>query len=142
MQKPRILIIEDEALTVSALKRELVALGYEIAGTADNAPAAMKAADTCRPDLVLMDIQLAGPVSGVVAAIAIRGLLHIPVIFLTAHSDDKTVRSAVQAGAFGYVVKPYTAAGLRAGIETALHKHKTEVDSRNQPVGGSSKGSV
>src|SRR5437868_5168432 len=88
--KPRILIIEDEALTVAALKHELVELGYEIAGTGDNAPDAMKAAETNRPDLVLMDIHLAGPVSGIVAAIAIRGLLHIPVIFLTAHSDAKT----------------------------------------------------
>jgi DNA-binding NarL/FixJ family response regulator len=132
MPKPRILIIEDEALTVAALKHELTALGYEIAGAADNAPEAMKVADTCRPDLVLMDIQLAGPVSGVVAAIAIRGLLHIPVIFLTAHSDNKTVSSAVRAGAFGYIVKPYTAAGLKAAIATALHKHQTELDTRAQ----------
>ena len=133
--KPRILIIEDEALTVAALKHELVELGYEIAGTGDNAPDAMKAAETNRPDLVLMDIHLAGPVSGIVAAIAIRGLLHIPVIFLTAHSDAKTVTSAVRSGAFGYVVKPYTAAGLKAAIETALHKHRTEIDNRGLPSG-------
>jgi DNA-binding response OmpR family regulator len=130
MPSPRILIIEDEALTVAALKRELVSLGYEIAGATDNAADAMKAADTCHPDLVLMDIHLAGPVNGVVAAVAIRGLLHVPVVFLTAHSDDKTMTAAVQAGAFGYVVKPYTEQGLKAAIEMALHKHRTEVDSR------------
>ena len=130
MPNPRILIIEDEALTISALQHELIALGYEIAGTGDNAADAMKAAHTYRPDLVLMDIHLAGPLSGIVAAAAIRGLLHVPVVFLTAHSDDKTIRSAVGAGAFGYVLKPYTAAGLKAAIETALHKHRTEMDQR------------
>ncbi len=127
---PRILIVEDEALTVSALKRELVTLGYAIAGIADNAGDAMKAADTNQPDLVLMDIHLAGPLTGIIAAVAIRGLLHVPVVFLTAHADDKTMASAVRAGAFGYVIKPYTTTGLKAAIETALHKHQSEVDTR------------
>ena len=130
MTKPRILIVEDEALTVSALKRELVTLGYAIAGIADNAGDAMKAADTNQPDLVLMDIHLAGPLTGIIAAVAIRGLLHVPVVFLTAHADDKTMTSAVRAGAFGYVIKPYTTIGLKAAIETALHKHQSEVDTR------------
>lgn len=130
MANPRVLIIEDEALTVASLKRELVELGYDIAGTCDNATDAMKAADAYRPNLVLMDIHLVGPLSGIVAAVAIRGLLHVPVVFLTAHSDDTTMKNAVHAGAFGYVVKPYTIQGLKAAIEMALHKHQTEVDSR------------
>ena len=130
MSKPRILIVEDEALTVSALKRELVTLGYEIAGTVDNAEDAMKSAETNRPDLVLMDIHLVGPLSGIVAAVAIRGLLQLPVVFLTAHADDKTVTNAVHTGAFGYVIKPYTTTGLKAAIKTAIHKHRTELDSR------------
>lgn len=130
MPKPRILIIEDEALTVSALKRELVTLGYEIAGTGDTASDAVKAAEALQPDLVLMDIHLAGPLNGIIAAVAIRGLLHIPAIFLTAHADDKTMMNAIHAGAFGYVLKPYTTAGLKAAIETALHKHRTEINSR------------
>lgn len=130
MPKPRILIVEDEALTVSALKRELVALGYEVAGTADNAVDAMKAAEVNQPDLVLMDIHLVGPLSGIVAAIALRGLMRLPVVFLTAHADDRTMTNAIHAGAFGYVIKPYTTAGLKAAIETALHKHQTEIDNR------------
>ena len=130
MSKPRILIVEDEALTVSALKRELATLGYEIAGTADNAGDAMKLAETNQPDLVLMDIHLVGPLSGIVAAVAIRGLLQVPVVFLTAHADDRTMTNAIHTGAFGYVTKPYTTTGLKAAIETAIHKHRTELDSR------------
>jgi CheY-like chemotaxis protein len=130
MINARILIVEDEAITVSALKRELSSLGYEIAGTASTTDEALKAVQLHKPDLVLMDITLAGAVNGVVAAVAIRGNFHVPVVFLTAHADDRTMERAVSAGAFGYVLKPFSGAGLKAAIETALHKHQTEVDCR------------
>jgi len=130
MTNARILIVEDEAITVSALKRELVSLGYEIAGTASTTDEALRAVEIHKPDLVLMDITLAGGVNGVVAAIAIRGNFHVPVVFLTAHADDRTMERAVGAGAFGYVLKPFSGAGLKAAIETALHKHQSEIESR------------
>ena len=130
MTKARILIVEDEAITVSALKRELTSLGYELAGSAGTTENALKAVELLKPDLVLMDITLAGGVNGVVAAVAIRGNFHVPVVFLTAHADDRTMKRAIGAGAFGYVLKPFSGAGLKAAIETALHKHQTEVDSR------------
>lgn len=130
MTNARILIVEDEAITVSALKRELASLGYEVAGTASTADEALRAVELQKPDLVLMDITLAGGVNGVVAAVAIRGHFHVPVVFLTAHADDRTMDRAVSAGAFGYVLKPYSGAGLKAAIETALHKHQSEMESR------------
>jgi CheY-like chemotaxis protein len=130
MTKARILIVEDEAITVSALKRELTSLGYEVAGTANATDEALSAVEAHKPDLVLMDITLAGAVNGVVAAVAIRGNFHLPVVFLTAHADDRTMERAVRAGAFGYVLKPFSGAGLKAAIETALHKHQTEMESR------------
>jgi CheY-like chemotaxis protein len=137
MTNARILIVEDEAITVSALKRELASLGYEVAGTASTADEALRAVELQRPDLVLMDITLAGGVNGVVAAVAIRGNFQVPVVFLTAHADDRTMDRAVSAGAFGYVLKPYSGAGLKAAIETALHKHQTEMESRRATVSGS-----
>lgn len=130
MTNARILIVEDEAITVSALKRELVSLGYQVTGTASTTDEALNAVELQKPDLVLMDITLAGAVNGVVAAVAIRGNFHVPVVFLTAHADDRTMKRAVGAGAFGYVLKPFSGAGLKAAIETALHKHQTEIDSR------------
>jgi CheY-like chemotaxis protein len=130
MTNARILIVEDEAITVSALKRELASLGYEIAGASSTTAEALKAVESRRPDLVLMDITLAGAVNGIVAAVAIRGNFHVPVVFLTAHADDRTMERAVGAGAFGYVLKPFSGAGLKAAIETALHKHRTEVEGR------------
>ncbi len=130
MTNARILIVEDEAITVSGLKRELTSLGYEVAGTASTTNEALNAVRLHKPDLVLMDITLAGAVNGIVAAVAIRGNFHAPVVFLTAHADDRTMERAVSAGAFGYVLKPFSGAGLKAAIETALHKHQTEMENR------------
>jgi CheY-like chemotaxis protein len=130
MTNSRILIVEDEAITVAALKRELTSLGYEVAGTSGATDEALKAVELHKPDLVLMDITLSGEINGIVAALAIRGNFHVPVVFLTAHADDRTMKRAVNAGAFGYVLKPYSGAGLKAAIETALHKHQTELESR------------
>ena len=64
----RILIAEDEAVTALDLKRELIALGYEVTGIADNASDAVNAAAAQKPDLVLMDIHLSGSMDGIVAA--------------------------------------------------------------------------
>jgi two-component system cell cycle sensor histidine kinase/response regulator CckA len=130
MPKNRILIVEDEALTVLALKRDIVDLGYEVAGDASTAADALRAAEDHHADLVLMDIQLEGGISGVAAAAAIRGHLGIPVVFLTAHASSATLAQAVESGAFGYVVKPYTTPELKAAIDIALHKHKTETAMR------------
>ena len=126
MPQERVLIVEDEALTVLALKHELAELGYEIAGDARTAADALRVAEDNRADLVLMDIQLDGGISGVAAAAAIRGHLDVPVVFLTAHASAETVGRAVESGAFGYLLKPYTVPELKAAIEIALHKHKTE----------------
>ena len=130
MSNKRILIVEDEALTALALEYELAELGYEIAGNASTAADALRAAEDNRADLVLMDIQLDGGISGVAAAAAIRGHLDIPVVFLTAHASDETIERAVESGAFGYLLKPYTVPELKAAIEIALHKHNTETAMR------------
>jgi len=126
MSKKRILIVEDEALTVLALQQELAELGYEIAGNASTAADALRVAEDNHADLVIMDIQLDGGVSGIAAAAAISGHSDISVVFLTAHASAETVERAVESGAFGYLLKPYTVPELKAAIEIALHKHNTE----------------
>src|SRR5437879_6972586 len=101
MSKKRILIVEDEALTVLALKHELAELGYEIAGDASTAADALRAAEDNRADLVLMDIQLDGGISGIAAAAAIRGHLDVPVVFLTALAYYETVVRTVDSEVSG-----------------------------------------
>lgn len=126
----RILIVEDEAVTALDLKRELIALGYEVAGTADNATDAVNAAARLKPDLVLMDIHLAGSVDGITAASAIRGNDDLPVVFLTAHADEATLDRALTAAPFGYVLKPFQLRELKVSIEVALYKHAREAEIR------------
>ena len=128
MTSPRILIVEDEVITAMALKRKLTSLGYQVVGVVDTAEDAVNAAKQNQPDLVLMDITLAGELDGIAAATAIRGSFGLPVVFLTAHADDATMNRAMLAGPFGYVLKPFRTPGLKAAIEVALHKHRTEFE--------------
>lgn len=128
MTKTRILIVEDEAMTAADLKRELSSLGYEVVATANTAEEAVKAADQLKPGLVLMDITLSGNLDGITAAVTIRGSTGVPVVFLTAHADDKTMERAMLAGPFGYLIKPFDRAELKAAIEVALHRHQAELE--------------
>jgi AmiR/NasT family two-component response regulator len=130
MKNSRILIVEDEAITVSALTRELRALGYEIAGTASTTIEAIHEVEAHEPDLVLMDITIAGAIDGITAAAVIRANFDVPVVFLTAHADSETMERATGAGAFGYLLKPFTGPGVKAAIEVALHKFQSEKDGR------------
>lgn len=132
MTKARILIVEDEAMTAAFLKRELFALGYEVVGMASTAEEAVKGAEEHRPHLVLMDITLNGKLDGIAAAVTIRGITGTPVVFLTAHADDATMERAMLAGPFGYLIKPFDRADLKAAIEVALHKHKGEAERQGE----------
>lgn len=128
--RTRILIVEDEAITALDLKQELISLGHEVVGIADNATDAVKAATELKPGLVLMDIRLSGDTDGITAASAIRGNDDIPVVFLTAHSDEATLERAVTAAPFGYILKPFQARELKVCIEVALYKHGKELEVR------------
>ena len=92
---------------------------------------ALVLADQLRPDLVLMDIQLAGEMDGIAAAQAIRERFAIPVVFLTAFVGDATLERAKVTEPFGYIIKPFQDRELRTVIEMALYKHQAETRLRN-----------
>lgn len=127
MSKPRILIVEDEAVTAADLHDELTAQGFHVVGTADTAEGAMKQAETHRPDLVLMDITLGSVADGVHAASAMRGM-EIPVIFLTAHYDERTLSRAKQATPVGYITKPFEPHAVCVAIEIGLERHRSDME--------------
>ena len=127
MSKLRILIVEDEAVTAADLHDELIAQGYEVTGTADTATDALRLAEEGKPDLVLMDINLAGSTDGVLAASAIRGL-EIPVIFLTAHYDEATLARAKRATPVGYLTKPFEPHQLSVAIEIGIARHRSDIE--------------
>src|SRR4051812_48525521 len=92
----RILVVEDERIVALDLVRTLEDLGYEVLDSVATGEAAIARAAELSPDIVLMDIRLAGRIDGIVAADQIRSARDVPVIYLTAHADDDTLRRAKQ----------------------------------------------
>jgi diguanylate cyclase (GGDEF)-like protein/PAS domain S-box-containing protein len=121
-----LLVVEDDAIVARDLQNELKGMGYRVCDVIRKGEWALEAARKHRPDLVLMDIRLAGEMDGVEAGHAIVGELEIPLVYLTAYADDQT-RSRVRATApFGYVVKPFTERDLMTTVEVALLRHQME----------------
>ena len=126
MNKPRILIVEDEEIVAADISEYLQQMGYLAVGQAASGEQAIGLAGELRPDLVLMDIRLEGKMDGVVAAKEIRQRFHIPSVFLSAYSEEATIQRAKLAEPFGYILKPFEGRELRATIEMALYKHRSE----------------
>jgi diguanylate cyclase (GGDEF)-like protein/PAS domain S-box-containing protein len=123
---PSLLVVEDESVVAMDLDGQLHDMGYQVCGCVDNARDAIDRARADHPDLILMDIVLKGDMDGIAAASVIGSELHIPVLFLTAYSDDQTVERAARTWPYGYLTKPFQNRELRAGIEVALRKASFE----------------
>lgn len=122
----RVLVVEDDAIISADLAETLLRLGYDVPATADNADAALRALDQHRPDVVLMDIRLRGGVDGIETVSRMRERSDVPVIYLTAHTDESTLGRAKETAPHGYLVKPFQERDLRTAIEVALRKHELE----------------
>src|SRR5262245_26953479 len=123
MTPPAIFIVEDEAIVAADLTGKLRQLGYAVSGATARGEDAVGLVCDRRPDLVLMDIRLAGRMDGIEAADQIRTQCGLPVIYLTAHSDNAILQRAKLTEPFGYITKPFEERELRTQIEMALHKH-------------------
>lgn len=130
MSKPRILVVEDEAIVARDLQQVLLELGYQPVGLTPRAEEAITLVDELRPDLILMDIQLAGPMDGITAAQTIRTKFALPVVFITAFAAENILARAKLTEPFGYILKPYSERELHTVIEMALYKHQTEMGLR------------
>ena len=126
MAQTRILVVEDEIIVVMELQERLESLGYAVAAVAASGEEAIQKAAEMQPDLVLMDIRLQGEMSGIEAAEAIQAQFDIPVVYLTAFSDENTLQQAKATEPFGYLLKPFQARQLYSTIEMALCKHRYE----------------
>ena len=126
MRLPTILVVEDEAIISQDIQMQLRDLHYEPVGATAFGEEAIGLADQLRPDLVLMDIHLAGKMDGIEAAQAIRKQFSIPVVFLTAFAGAETLERARLTEPFGYLLKPFDDRYLQTVIEMALYKHRTE----------------
>ncbi|MBI4682590.1 MAG: response regulator [Nitrospirae bacterium] len=100
MTRKRIMVVEDEGITAMRIKRSLEEMGYAVTSTVFTGEEAVKKVEEDNPDLILMDIVLRGKMDGIEAARQIHSNFNIPVVYLTAHSDDKMLKRNLQFSFF------------------------------------------
>lgn len=126
MSKTRILIVEDESIVAMDIKHRAEGLGYTVIGVTPSGEEALELVRENPPDLILMDIVLKGKMDGIEAAQRIHDDYDIPVLYLTAYSDEETLKRAKITEPFGYIIKPFEDRELHSSVEIAIYKHEME----------------
>lgn len=126
----KIMIVEDEGIVAMQIKSLLTDLGYAMLPVVARGEDALTAALAATPDLILMDIRLAGHMTGIEAAALIKKAMDVPVIYLTAHADEKSIEQAKLTEPSGYLIKPLNSLALNSAVEMALYKHDADVKRR------------
>jgi len=122
----RVMIVEDEAVVALHLRQELTRLGYTVVAMATAGEQALRLVEEVFPDIILMDIHIQGEIDGIETARRIPRYLHIPVIFLTAYSEDVTLKRAGETHPYGYLIKPFLDRELHATIKMAMVRSRTD----------------
>jgi PAS domain S-box-containing protein len=126
----RIVVVEDEAIVAMDLEMQLQAIGYQVVAQFSRGEEAAARVPALAPDVILMDIRLAGTMDGIEAARRIRETLDVPIVYLTAHSDDDTFARARATDPSAYVLKPFDRRSLKAALELGLFRHATDAKLR------------
>ncbi len=122
----RLVIVEDEGILALDLERNLTGAGFDVRGVAADCDSALALVAAERPDLVLMDIRLHGAVDGIETAAQLRERFDVPVVYLTAHSDAKTMARAQLTEPMGYLLKPFKKPDLQNVVSIALARTELE----------------
>lgn len=125
-----VLIVEDDPLVAELLSSQLTDCHYEVLAVTGYGEQAVEQAQTQAPDVVLMDIMLAGDIDGIEAAQKIHQYCDIPVLFLTAYADDEFLQRAQVSEPYAYLLKPSTPREIQLAIEIALYRYQNERNAR------------
>jgi|GEM_PF-803633 len=131
MSKSKILIVEDEGLTALSIKDLLESWGHENPSIALSSDEALKTIEKSKPDLILMDINLNEDIDGIDVANRLKNNFDVPIIYLTAHSDETMLERVKLTEPYGYIVKPFSDEELKITIDTALYRHEMEKELKN-----------
>lgn len=126
MSKIKILIVEDESIVAMDIKHRAEGLGYRVIGVTPSGEEALEMVRENPPDLILMDIVLKGKIDGIETAQRIHDTYDIPVLYLTAYSDEETLKRAKITEPFGYIIKPFEDRELHSSVEIAIYKHEMD----------------
>jgi CheY-like chemotaxis protein len=118
--KNKILIVEDDKIIRYLIEVRLNKLGYFVCGEASNGLDSVKLAHETNPDAIIMDFLLDGDMDGIEAAQLIREKHNIPIIFLTAHSDEKILERIITLRPVQYILKPFGDDDLRIALKLSL----------------------
>lgn len=125
-EKTRILIVEDDMIIAANISLQLSKLGYEVTGIESRGEEAINHALENRPDIILMDIQLKGEINGIEAAREIHEKASIPLIYLTANSDEASFQKAKETKPYAFISKPFNKLDLQRTIELVVEKIKED----------------
>ena len=121
-----VMVVEDERVVALHLKQQLVRLGYQVPAMATSGEKALSHIATFRPDVVLMDVHLEGPIDGIETAQRIPPDLKVPIIYLTAYSEEATLERARETKPYGYLIKPFSERELHASIQMVLERRRAD----------------
>ncbi|MCH8208803.1 MAG: uridine diphosphate-N-acetylglucosamine-binding protein YvcK, partial [Nitrospinae bacterium] len=124
-KEPKILVVEDDSVVAMDIKESLRFFGYRVVSPVSTGEAALESVEKHHPNLVMMDIKLEGRMDGISAAEKIHAYYDIPVIYLSAYSDSKTLRRAKATYPYGYIVKPFNHREFISKVNAVLYrKHR------------------
>jgi CheY-like chemotaxis protein len=126
MEKRQILIVEDVPMISDYMELVLSRQGYRVAAAVPSGEEALVAAQTAAPDLVLMDIRLAGSMDGIETAERIRQAHGIPIVFVSAYTELDVIQKAMATGASGFIIKPFKVKDLLFAVKRALGMQSSE----------------
>lgn len=124
MEKPKIMIVEDDAVSAMSITKILEKAGYSVSSQAVSGEEAILKAETEKPDVILMDILLEGKMDGIETAQEINLKSNVPIIYLTGSDRHEIVERAAETDLSGYLIKPISERELLVTLEIALHKKK------------------
>ena len=125
-QKARVMIVEDSWLLASELERQLTELGYIVAATVASGEQALAVASSIVPDIVLMDVGLAGRMNGT-EALHLWERFQLPIVYLTARSDQATLAAAQTSMPYAFLKEPHSVGQLHSALQLALGKRQREL---------------
>ncbi len=134
MKETKIMVVEDEIVVAEDIKEMLIALDYTVCAVVRTAEDAIKKAEENKPDLIIMDIVLAGEMDGITASELICSTLNVPVIYFTAYTGKEYVDRAKLTAPYAYLFKPVESMELSISIELALYKHSMEMEIKDKNI--------
>jgi len=125
-RRAKVFIVEDERVVAESLKEHLADRGFRVCGSVGSGEEAIRLIAERQPDVVLMDIHLAGPLTGIEAAGRVWEQFQIPIVYVTAYADAHTLAEVETTENYGYVVKPFHSKAVQAAVHLALDRREKE----------------